>query len=209
MTSDAYQAPLYINFDLEMDGKSVCDNSIRSIGMAAYATNGQLIDTFYRNISPREDAKEDPACIRNFWNKYPYQWEKIQENAVSPSVAMKELSDWLRPLSKQYSLKFIAMPACIDWGFLKYYYDRFGPQDKVDLGIFCHCLSTLILAYRLVNGIQDKYKFMNQLKNGCHMEYNHHSLSDSIVQGHMYMNLRKLYEQQRQESFSKQSMNRV
>jgi DNA polymerase III alpha subunit (gram-positive type) len=182
---------IYASFDVETDGNNPIQHSLRSIGIALFVDrNTEPIDTFYVTVEPRKDTEVEDRCMTDFWDKHPEQWKEVNENTVTPTEAMKLLSDWLFSHSGKYCIKWVASPANFDWMFLKCYYENYGPQTKYDIGFFCHDLSSLTRAYIISHNIGDKKFFMNRLAGNC--KYTHQALDDAVCQGVMYINLRQL-----------------
>lgn len=183
----------YVSFDTEMDGTNPLQNSLRSLGLALFVESVGLVDTFYINVLARPGAAPNPGTMRTFWSKHPAQWQQLQENPVTAEAAMAELARWLQHHGRTYTLKWVARPACVDWMFLKCYYESYGPADKPDIGHYCHCLATMLRTYFLVYPVRNKKPVLKELSEG--LPYNHNALVDAICQGTMYMNLRKIFNQ--------------
>jgi hypothetical protein len=176
-----------------MDGTNPMQNSMRSIGLALFVENRGLVDTLYVNILPRDGLLPNTKTMREFWDHHAEQWKALAENAVLPEQAMLTVAEWITKHSKSYSLKWVARPACVDWMWLKCYYETFGPSEKPDIGYYCHCLSSMLRTYFLVYPVRDKKPIMTQLSEN--VPYNHNALDDAICQGTIYMNLRKIFNQ--------------
>ena len=187
--------PIYLSFDIEADGTNPFQNSMLSIGIAAFTDENGLVDQFYSTIFPQRDGYGQPflpnkKTLQDFWKPIPEQWKLVHTNQKSPEIAMANLAKWLTPFTEQYSLKWVARPANCDWMWLKCYYEQYGPLEKPDIGYYCHDLSSLMRAYCLINHIADKKKFMLALSGN--VAYTHNSLDDATAQGFMYINLRRL-----------------
>lgn len=189
----------YVSFDVEMDGTNPMQNSLRSIGLALFVENVGLVDTLYMNILPRDSTSPNPKTMRDFWDRHPDQWKKVNEQPLTPEAAMVELTHWLKGHGQTYTLKWVARPACVDWMWLKCYYETFGPRDKPDLGYYCHCLATMLRTYFLVYPVRDKKPVMAELS--ANLPYNHNALDDAICQGTIYMNLRKIFNQTKHQFY--------
>lgn len=187
--------PLYCSLDIESCGPTPVKNSMRSIGIACFSQNGEIVSTFYKTLLPQKNAdgtdfEQNQVTMNDFWNVHKEQWKEVNTNCITPTLAMKQLSEFFQQLMKNYDLKFVAKPANFDWMFLSYYYERFGPVDKPSIGFYCHCLSSLLRSYTMCNGIRDKKPFISQLAKG--LPYTHNALDDAIYQGTVYMSLRIL-----------------
>lgn len=186
--------PAYVSFDGEFDGTNPMQNSLRSLGLALFVEHKGLVDTLYMNIMPQTGLEPNPKTMRDFWADLPAQWKKINEKPVlTPALAMATLAEWLQRHSQSYTLKWVAKPACVDWMWLKCYYETFGPPEKPDLGHYCHCLSTMLQTYFLVYPVRNKKPVMAELSEN--LLCTHNALDDAICQGTVYMNLRKIFNQ--------------
>lgn len=185
--------PLYCLVDVEKDGPSLL-HSLKSMGVVAFEEGqhgGTILSTFYVKFTPQLDGlPPDEKTMVNFWARHPAQWQEVNTEQLSPTDGMKVFSEWMRPLTDRYYLRWMAKPASSDWPFVRYYYDRYGPADKVPLHWFCGCLDSMILTYCLTHRIRDRAEFTRGLAQGFHNT--HHALEDAICAGVMYMNLRKL-----------------
>jgi len=191
--------PAYCSFDVEMDGNNPMLNSMRSIGIALFTEKDGKIDSLYMNIMPRPETKPNPKTMRDFWERHPQQWKCVNENPLRPEAATANLASWLRYHEKSYTLKWVARPACVDWMWLKCYYETYGPAVKPDIGYYCHCLSTMLRSYFLTYPVRDKRAVMAELSNN--LPYNHNALDDAVCQGTIYMNLRKIYNQTKHQFY--------
>lgn len=188
------KSAVYASLDIESDGNNPMQYSMRSIGISLFLEgSNKVFDTFYRTILPRPGTCPEEKCMTNFWKKNLDQWNHVNENPSTPSDVMYDLSKWLKFHDKTLSVKWVASPANFDWMFLKCYYELFAPPEtKYDIGFFCHDLSSLLRAYIVMHKISDSQSFKKDLSENA--LYNHNALDDSICQGVMYMNLRKLLE---------------
>jgi hypothetical protein len=181
----------FASFDVELNGQNPLQHSMLSIGVALFVEHVGLVDRFYRNIKARPGTTCDQKTMENFWRLHPAQWEKVNTNQVTHEEAMSELSKWIAIHSKTYRLKWVAKPSCVDWMWLKCYYDTYGPEDKLDLGHYCDCLGTMLKTYFFLYPSRDKKDCVAKLAN--HLPYTHDALEDAIYQGTIYMNLRKIF----------------
>jgi len=189
--------PLYCSFDIEADGTNPTQHSMLGLGATLFsdATGIVLIDTFECSIAPQQDENKkdfvsDQKTMDEFWKHHPKQLEFVRTNTQSPKQAMQLFANWLRKYDK-YDIKWVARPANFDWMWLKCYYEKYGPQDRPDIGYYCHCLSSLIRAYCLTHNIYDQKKFILALSGNY--VYTHRALDDAMAQGICYMNLRRLF----------------
>jgi len=197
--SPVIKPSLYASFDTESDGTNPLQHSMLALGIALFSEDNVMVDTFYCHILPQKNDngisfKSDEGIMQNFWSKHPTVWKAMNENQLTPTAAMNSLHEWLYKY-RGYELKWVAQPANCDWMWLKCYYEKYGPPNKVNIGFFCHCLSSLLRSYCLCHGIADKKLFMLSLSG--ENPYTHCAIDDAIAQGVCYMNLRKLLNSKR------------
>ncbi len=185
-----YQKTLIASFDGEFDGPNPVQNSMRSLGVSIFEDgNSHPIGQFYVTMKPQQFSSPNPKTMREFWDNHPDMWMEVNKNTIPIIDAMAQLSDFFKSFHcKKFT--FIASPACVDWMFLKIYYDVYGPADKFDIGFYCHDLSQKLRTYIDVTGIAQEETFKKSLAEN--KVYNHHALDDAMYQGVVYINLRKL-----------------
>jgi 3' exoribonuclease, RNase T-like len=190
-----YQKPLSISFDAEFNGSNPGTNSMLSLGAAIFE-DGNIcpIATFYIKMKPQPNTKEDPKTMRDFWSHHPDKWAEIQTDNVEPAEGMKQFSDFLKANSRGSKFAFVASPSCVDWMFLKVYYEVYGPEDKYDIGFYCHDLSQKIRTYMETVGITNEEEFKKSLAP-VDCENDHHALHDAIYQGVIFINFKMLVRQ--------------
>jgi hypothetical protein len=188
-----YQKTLIASFDGEFDGPNPVQNSMRSLGLVVFEDgNTNPIGQFYVTMQPQQFSKPDTKTMTDFWDYHQEMWVEVNKNTIPIPEAMRQLSDFLKSFQcKKFT--YVASPACVDWMFLKIYYDVYGPQDKFDIGFYCHDLSQKLRTYIDVTGIAQEEAFKKSLSGD--QVYNHHALQDAIYQGVVYINLRKLIKQ--------------
>jgi len=190
--------PLYASLDVEYDGNTPVHHSMLSMGIAVFKEGlKDPVDQFYVTIKPQQDCNPDPECIRKFWARYPEQWREVNTDAKEPVEAMRLLNKWLLKIRLQGQvLKWVAGPANNDWKWLDFYWHKYGPPDKEEIGFFCHDISSLNRGYIIHNNITDKKKFREAITED--RKYTHRAIDDAICQGTMYMNLRRLLNKEAQ-----------
>lgn len=200
MLSNQNKEDLYLSFDIESDGPTPLINNLLSIGIVGITMSENIIFEFEANIEPLPDHIPDQKCMDNFWlnPEQKIAWDHLQNNKRDYNIVFKELSNNLNKLSEKYQIHFVAHPACFDWMFFKYYYERAKLNSSVeesfyDIGYKCICSSTLWDYYKKSNELKSSEadKLFKQLgdydKNSDHM-----ACSDARVQGKFYIRLLKL-----------------
>lgn len=79
---------IFVSTDIETDGSNLHENSILSIGSAAFFEDKTLINTFSVNLEtlPERIANLETA---EWWKKFPNAWEACRKNCVAPEEGMK------------------------------------------------------------------------------------------------------------------------
>ncbi len=83
----------YISVDIEADGPIPGDNSMLSIGAAAFEESGEPVGTipiFSINLAPLPKAVQDVDTMK-FWLRNAAAWNASRENTVLPYTAMLRL----------------------------------------------------------------------------------------------------------------------
>lgn len=171
----------YISFDVETDGPSPLKHSLLSLGMVLFDNEGNEVDSLSVNIMKRNDAVENPSTME-FWAKNKEAWDHCHKDMLSPLDAMNKVSDFYSRYSSKYSLKWIAMPSCFDWMFLKSYFDAYSTKG-VNIGFKCDCISSIRDQYMKTKGLswKDWDSMCEKLPKGDHF-----ALADARFQGLIY-----------------------
>jgi DNA polymerase III epsilon subunit-like protein len=183
------KTPLYASIDVEADGDNPLLHNMLSIGIALFDAYGQLVDTFYQNISPQPGKIADPKTMEHFWAKYPQMYADLCTHQVTPEQAMMSLDLWLKKYIHHHRITWVAAPASFDWMFFKSYFSSYGPPNKTRIGFYCVCIHSLARSTALLQGINVQ-RLMAKLGGERNVSEVHHALSDAIYQGHCYMMLR-------------------
>ena len=154
--------------------------------------SGRKIQEFYANFKLLDGHIDDQKTME-FWNKNRLMYEYTRQNQQDIIFTMYNLSMLLTELSKDYIIKFVAMPACFDWMFFKSYYEyakRIDTRIKYDIGYKCICMSSEIDIYCKLNNIS-KYKLLKSFYR-VDPSSEHDALYDAMVQGIQYINFLQL-----------------
>lgn len=187
---------VFASFDIETDGTDPIRNSMLSLGVALFVMSKQgfisCIERIKINIIPQPNSSPDPLCMREFWSRFPAQWEAMQHDRMSPVDAMDKLGQWLKTHTQSNALRWVASPASVDWTFLKTYYSRYTSDIKrPDIGFYCICLDSMLRSYMIYKKLKNRTVFMRSLVPK-RVAYTHDPLDDAIYQGWVYMRLRLL-----------------
>jgi len=188
---------IYVSVDIESDGPIPGDNSMLSIGSAAYAESGLLISTFSANIMPLQAAVQNPVTM-DFWSKQPKAWEELQKERLAPGIVMHQYLAWLQKLSTDpdTTLVFVAYPAVFDFAYVHWYLIHFVGIDPFGfsaLDLKTYAMATLNLKF------SQTYK-SNMPKEWLNRNHPPHvALADAIEQGEMFFAIRQAIQKSSEE----------
>lgn len=180
---------IYISVDVEASGPIPLEYSMLSFGAAAFTEDGELIDTFERNLEELPDAKRHPDTML-WWATQPKAWEECRKNLETPKRAMIQFDIWLKKLKSQTNANpvFIGYPASFDFMFIYVYLIKF-----VGYSIFSFsALDMKTYAYSLLN-----IPFRQAVKKNfpkswrSKKKHTHVALNDAIEQGETFFKMRK------------------
>ena len=109
---------IYISIDVEADGPIPGSYSMLSFACAAFSVEGQLIDTFERNLTTLEGADMHPDTMK-FWDDFPEAYRKTRVSTSNPVYAMNDLLTWLKNFDKKPI--FVGYPATFDFMWMFWY----------------------------------------------------------------------------------------
>ncbi len=188
---------IYVSVDIESDGPIPGDNSMLSIGSAAYAESGLLISTFSANIMPLQAAVQNPVTM-DFWSKQPKAWEELQKERLAPGIVMHQYLEWLQTLSTDpdTTLVFVAYPAVFDFAYVHWYLIHFVGIDPFGfsaLDLKTYAMATLNLKF------SQTYK-SNMPKEWLNRNHPPHvALADAIEKGEMFFAIRQAIQKSSEE----------
>lgn len=180
---------IYVSIDIEADGPIPGLNSMLSLGAAAfYAGSREPVSTFEINIEPLEEATPDPDTMAWWASKPPEIWRHATKSPVDPTVAMMNLTMWVRSL--QGNPVMVVFPTW-DYMWLQYYMVRYLGPKGTPFGL--GALDIKSLTFGLVPEIQGfkdtaKSKLPKALLEGC-PPHTHKALEDAIGQGVWLVNM--------------------
>lgn len=143
----------YFSIDVETDGPSPIVNSMVAIGVVVMIRR-VIVEEWSRTISPIPDHKQDHVTMREFWEKHPRAWEATKKDTVSPAQAMHDLATLVAKYQKTHKVHWVALPSCVDWMFLKSYYEAYSPPKSPEIGYYCADVRSMISIYSEITGIQ-------------------------------------------------------
>ena len=180
---------IYVSVDIEADGPIPGDNSMLSIGSAAYDESESLLSTFSANILPLQAGQQNPITMA-VWSKQPKAWAELQKDREAPGRVMHRYSEWLASLCSDpdTTLVFVAYPAVFDFAYVHWYFIHFVGVDPFGfsaLDLKTYSMATLNLKF------SETYK-SNMPKEWLNRNHPPHvALADAIEQGEMFFEIRK------------------
>ena len=169
----------YISTDIETDGPIPGDNSMLSIGSAAYV-NGRMIDTFYTNLDDLPDATPDANTMK-WWESQPEAWEAVIVNRENPMAAMQRYYAWVHKFEHPV---FVGHPAGFDFTFVYWYFIHFlgkSPYSFSAIDMKTYVMAKTGKEYRKCT----KSDWPKEWKT--ERPHTHNALDDAIEQGDSFM----------------------
>ena len=139
---------VYISTDVETDGPIPGDNSMLSLGAAAFSADGKLLSTFYRNLTLLPSAKADDDTMA-WWEKNKEAYEATRKDAISPTQALNDYVQWIEKQGGKPV--FVGYPAGFDFLFVYWYLIHFlgkSPFSFSALDIKTYAMALLKKDYR-------------------------------------------------------------
>ena len=175
---------IYISTDIEADGPIPGVYSMMSFGSAAYDQDGNLLDTFSRNLLPLQGAVQDPDTML-FWQRNPQVYAITQVDRVDPAIAIPEYDTWL---SKYDRPVFVSMPAGFDFTFIYWYLVRFTGKSRFSWA----ALDIKTFAYAVLNKPFKKCTKANFPESWfSNKPHTHVAIDDALEQGDLFFNIKK------------------
>ena len=179
------KSSLYVSLDIEADGPIPGQNSMLSIGAAAFTLDSrEPIDTFEANLRRLPEAVQDPDTMK-WWATQKEAWEYVQRYLMDPQDAMMAFREWLKNLPGKPT--FVGYPATYDFMWSHWYLIKFTGEDPMGFsGMDLKTLASTLMGvpyHRAVKRNMPKKWFQ-----GC-PKHNHTALQDAIGQGIMFVNM--------------------
>jgi hypothetical protein len=174
---------IYVSTDVETDGPIPGPHSMLSFASAAFAADGQLVETFSANLETLPGAEGHPKTM-GWWISQPEAWDATRENLQDPRTAMADYVRWLKKLPGKPV--FVAYPAGFDFTFVYWYLHRFAGESP-----FSHSaldVKTLAMAM-LRRGYRDATKRNMPKRWFGKGRHTHVALDDAIEQGELFVNM--------------------
>jgi hypothetical protein len=174
---------IYVSTDVEADGPIPGPHSMLSMGSAAYAADGKLMDTFTVNLQCLEGASPHPKQAE-WWATQPEAWAACRIDPQPPQEAMQAYAQWVKALPGLPV--FVGYPAGFDFMFVYWYLMKFvgeSPFGHSALDIKSYAMATLKLGYRRSTKRNMPKRWFGTPR------HNHIALDDAIEQGTLFCNM--------------------
>lgn len=176
---------IYVSCDIEADGPIPGDNSMLSLGAAAFTQEGKLISTFYATLDTLAGAKPDSDTME-WWSKNQDAYNATRQNTKAPALAMSQYVDWVNKLGGKPV--FVGYPATYDFMFIYWYMVHYGlksPFSFSALDIKSYVSALLKLPYRE----STKKNMPKRWFSGS--KHTHVAVDDAIEQGELFIAMLK------------------
>ena len=181
---------IYISTDIETDGPIPGQNSLLSIGSAAFV-DFELVDTFSVNLKQLPDAEMDHRTKVEFWDKNQEAWEACRADMQDPDRAMRYYAEWLKDVERKYNgrVVFVGYPAGFDFTFVYWYLMKYNNYSPFSFS----CIDMKTLAMAITKKPFKKCIKRNFPKHWLDSKnkHTHIALDDAIEQGEMFCKMMK------------------
>lgn len=178
---------IYISIDIESNGPIPGENSMLSLGAAAYTRDKQLIGKFSMNLLEIPGSYPDSDTML-WWGTQKEAWAACRKACIEPDSAMKYFNDWVKTFNDKFTPVCVAYPAGFDFTFLHYYMMRYIGKNPFSFA----CLDIKTLAMALLGG---KYRESGKRSFPKHwfddLPHTHIAVDDAVEQGAMFCNMLK------------------
>lgn len=176
---------IYISVDIETDGPIPGDNSMLSLGAAAFTPDGKMIDTFYATLETLAGAQPDVSTME-WWAENQQAYDATRRGIKPAQMVMGEFVVWVNGL--QGKPVFVGYPAGFDFLFVYWYMVHYGlksPFSFSALDIKTYASAVLKLPYRESTKKNMPKRWFSDAK------HTHIALDDAIEQGQLFCNMLK------------------
>lgn len=181
---------IYISIDIEADGPIPGQNSMLSLGAAAFVPGTTApVASFSRNLYMLPGAISDPDTMQ-WWGTQKEAWEACRECLEDPRTVMENFLNWIETVSKNHDARpvCVAYPAGFDFMFVYWYLIKF--TGKSPFSFSCIDIKTYAMAV-LKKGYRECSKKGMPKKWFPDVPHTHKALDDAMEQGMLFMNILK------------------
>lgn len=176
---------VYISVDIETDGPIPGDNSMLSLGAAAFTADGEMVSTFYVNFKTLEGATPN-ADTMQWWLSNKEAYDATRENTQEPIEAIRAFMGWVG--EQKGKPVFVGYPAGFDFLFVYWYMMHFtgiSPFSFSALDIKSYAMAMLKKGYRESTKKNMPARWFSEDK------HTHIALDDAVEQGKLFCNMLK------------------
>ncbi|WP_440030053.1 3'-5' exoribonuclease domain-containing protein [Chromobacterium amazonense] len=173
--------------DIESNGPVAGMHSMLAFGAVAFDQEGNIYSEFERNLFPVDGLGEHLETMK-WWEKQQEAWSLLQQDRVTPLIAMQEFADWLAKLPGQPVL--VSHPASFDYSFMHWY--SFQYLGGVSFHIAGLDIPSYAMAVLGVPYTQAKRKFWPKYLNDVSSSHTHLPIDDARGHAQAFCNLIKL-----------------
>ena len=176
---------IFVSCDIETNGPIPGDNSMLSLGAAAFTTDGKMISTFYINFKEMDGSKPNQDTME-WWDKNKEAYQATRQNMVEAGQAIGQFVSWVNKLNGKPV--FVGYPATFDFMFVYHYIIHFGYQSPFSfsaLDIKTYACAMLKTEYRQSTKKNMPKRWFSDAK------HTHIALDDAIEQGQLFCNMLK------------------
>ena len=123
---------IYISTDVETDGPIPGDNSMLSIGAAAFTADGKMIDTFYATLGTLPGAKGDVHTMQ-WWAENQAAYDETRQECPTRSTGNGKVCRLGQRSSRQASFRWLSGRIRFSFCLLVYH----SSQSSKPLLFFC------------------------------------------------------------------------
>lgn len=174
---------IYISTDIETDGPIPSDNSMLSLGAAAFTKEGKMVSTFFANLETLPGATPDKSTM-DWWAQNPEAYAAARKDAKDPKIVMDEYVAWVSGLPGKPV--FVGYPAGFDFLFVYWYMMHFvgnSPFSFSALDIKTYAMAVLKTEYRQSTKKNMPKRWFPEDK------HTHIAVDDAIEQGKLFINI--------------------
>lgn len=176
---------IYISCDIETNGPIPGDNSMLSLGAAAFTSDGKMLSTFYINFKEIEGSKPNKDTME-WWDKNKEAYQATRQNIVDAGQAIGQFVSWVNKIEGKPVC--VCYPAGFDFTWIYWYMIHFGYQSPFSfsaLDIKTYVSAMLKLPYRESSKKNMPKRWFSDAK------HTHIALDDAIEQGQLFCNMLK------------------
>jgi hypothetical protein len=180
----------FLSIDGETDGPVAGLFSLRSVGMALFSTEGNVLWSYEANIKPLPDANVDQKTW-SWWTEPDQKeaFDHMQRNQRDPREVFQELADKFRQLKQIYKIFVICWPACFDWAFIQFYMYKFVGENP--LGRAAKCATSYAWAMAKTSNPNVSINTLLDAWDDKRFQHTHKALDDALEQGARFINMLK------------------